>query len=480
MDIANRVSIEVFDEIAGYVNHQNPMQAIRKLLLGFFPLSRDQPTEIQQRYATPGSAKLRGSRHWGVFVLDTLHGCTARERIHAQLDQWRFLSSRAAGWTGSLRPLTLRFYNFDFSSGEHLAYFNLPRVELMAACVSFELFATRDDPASSPAASTWAAEDPPPSQRRRIMDIRNFDFHASVKNSPLRWLCLDTPTLLRLYIAARSRMYIDAGGENPCVAETFLPFSPRLKIIDVAGSINPQLFHLSRFPLLEHFAFDLDMPGSALNVLAECSPKLRFLRASLDSDPANDKLLFFPKLETIVATSGRLLNAVGGQPVTPRLSKIFVADNQTPERIASLTFGRDSIRLIGPWSGARPGEISRGVIDAVIANNKVMGQKSSITLILQDLSVSGVWSFIEAWIDEDQWPTVASIDVRNCRLTATTALALCDLAKVIVSSGGSVVFTSCRSIVTQGPYTICDSWAAAVMGEGKMRLAQQDVTLKIV
>lgn len=479
--IADLLSIEIFEEICLYVNSSNPMQAARLMLLGFFPLSRDNPTPAQRRYTTVGSAKLRGGRHWGVFVFDTAHVATARERLAAQFEQWRYLSSHVA--RGRLRPLTLRFRNFDFSSGEHLAFFGSPREELMAACASFEVRTSvperGNQSGTGSTGSAWLNGASPSRQRRRIMDLHNSDFRSSVKNSPLRWLCFDTPDLLRVHIhAGRPHMYVDGGSNNPCLANTFLPFAPRLRFLEVNGTLDAKLFNLAGFPLLEHLSIDAPVDGDMLQVISDNCRLLRFLRASLGVKPGPKDPIYFAELETLVAIDNGVLAAVGGAENSPRLSTIWVEDNQIEETVAIKAFGRASIRTIGPWTG-RPGELSRGVVDGLAAHNAT-NAPSGVTLVLQDMSSSSLWSFVEGWTDEGIWPKAGTINVRNCRISATTALALCDFAKVVITSGGTLIFTGCRAYHSDDRSNmIYDQWKEAALGEGQKVLALYNVRVVI-
>jgi len=486
LKIANLLSTEIFEDISLYVNTLNPMQAIRLMLLGFFPLSRDKPTLAQRRYTTTGSAKLRGARHWGVFVLDTQHTDITGERLSAQLEQWRYLSFRSGGDQGSLRPLILRFHNFDFSSGEHLASIGLPREDLMAACICFEVRTTtsvrRNLSTSNATGNDWPSTPSPVRRRRRLMDLPNSDYRASLKNSPLRWLCLDTPHLLRVYIdASRAQMYVDGSCSGPYLANTFLPFAPKLRFLDVKGTLSAKLFHISRFSALEHFGCDAPLDVDVLQTISDSGQRLRFLRAGLAPRPDFEGDVYFPSLETLVAADNRILSAVGGVDCSPILSTIWVGDNHIEEAVAVKTFGRASICEIGPWT-IRPGELSRGIIDALEANNKTNGCKQSgVTLLLQDMHSAGLWSFTEGWTEEGRWPIVATIMVRNCRLTATAALAVCDLAKVVVRSGGMLIFSDCRAHYSDDWYTpINDKWEDAVLCEGHKLLALCNVSVKIM
>ena len=77
--VCDRLSVEIFDEIAVYANGQNPAQAVLAMLLGFYHSACGGETE------TEGSRKLRQTRHWSTVVVDTEHLQTARERLAAQL-----------------------------------------------------------------------------------------------------------------------------------------------------------------------------------------------------------------------------------------------------------------------------------------------------------------------------------------------------------------------------------------------------------
>lgn len=479
LKIADRFTTEIFDSIASFMNHKNPAQAIRTLLLGFYPLSRDHPTTDFTKFTTRGSAILRASRHWSVFVLDTLHSYSAPQRISSQIAHWRALSDGV-----SLGLLTLRFFNFDFASGEYIAYYKLPRVELMSACVSFEVYSTREDgkTQSTPTFSTGVT-----GLQRCILDVKNVDYRGSVNNSPIRMLGLDTPQLVRVVIdGGRPRMYVDGGSQHPGLAGTFLPHAPRLRHLHVTGTLSPRLFRLSQLPLLEHFSFDAMVDIDILHTLADNCPELRFMRLNLSGrEDISATPLFFPKLETIVLASHRLLAAVGAAEVSPRLNTILIGDNDIPEAIATRVFGRQGVCIIGPWSGARTSDMSRGVIDAFTASNIVTPGVSHQILVLGDFHISGLWSFLEGWVEEQRWPVVAGIDIRRCALTATLALCICDIAKSIVAIGGTVMFTDCRegySTNPKGPRSgpIYDTWRTAVLVDGRKRLAERNITISVL
>lgn len=483
--IGNKISTEIFDTIASYANEQNPMQAIRSLLLGFYPLSRDLPAKAERMYTTIGSSNLRGSRHWGTFVLDTAHSRAARDSLAAQMAQWRFLSS-ADGESLDLKPLTLRFYNFDFASGEQLAYFDLPYIEMMTRCHTFEFLGARGDKQPTVMPVTPRAA----SRRRRtrqVFDLTSTEFRSSVDNSPLRWLRHDTALLSKLLIdVGRPYMPMDGDCADPSRANTFLPVAPRLKSLIVTGSLSPRLFHLSNYPLLEHFSFDAVVTLDVLHTLADNCPNLRFLRVGLcPPDEPSEIQLHFPNLETVVADASYILQTIGFVDVSPRLSTILIADDQNCGDYSRRIFGRGSICIVGPWRGGRPSAMSRGVISALMANNDESRNIVKVSLVIEDFLASELWSFLESWVDNSRWPTVAAIVIRNCTLTATISLAICDLAATIVVGGGTLKFRACRGNGEHAGDEACaspihDVWEEAVAVEGRKRLAHHNVAVEIL
>jgi len=440
----------VFDAIAEMANPEHAAQAVRSLLYGLYPL------DGLRGISTEGSLKLRQSAHWSTIVVDGAHGLTARERVADQLARLRQRNNSYVG------PISLKFVNFDFTSGEMLAYICLPILEVMGSCISFELLCVRD-----------ALHNPP--RRPTLSTLYNPDLRCHLLNSPARMLMDATPWLRRVVLnLGRPRVYLDGTIHSTATAGLLLPNAPNLRHVEVTGGLCPHLFNLPSYPYLEYLGIEATMDASLLIAVAARCQNIVFLRAVVSdrSGPLDTANICFPSLRTLVVSSPRLLKLIGSEQVSPNLETFLVAENHLRSELLTNVMSRSSIVRVGPASTTRTEVVTRGVMEVIKAANQTQGRRA-VGLVLEDLDLHTIWTFIETWLEEKKWPQVNSIFVRNCMLTSNASLQIVTLARMIVSGGGELVFRGCSATSSEGrDRAPCgtlfhDSWRDAIHVYGK-------------